>query len=1062
MIRSISRNKTRLLQHGMRVRTSPSHGTNAGAKRLFLSKPPSHQGDIGANVKEPWQAQHNTDIQRVTQNAIIHELTRQQNSTIEDVVPWFLQNMPSCYFRQVPEQFRMDHIKAISAIRDANMDVHMNLKSQLPDGRLVLTYIRPGREEGQVLSLVKDLPSNFESKKYLPLSRVHLFHADDDSMSLSIFVYGEESSTDIDVEKAGAHIIDYMEQTKDEDDSISSHICDKESLLNYFRQCKETYLIRSNPRRFLEQKELFKAVSGTENLEVSITKAEEKDEVGDYWIDIAVANSLPQVALENATIVLHHNKFDVVRSHLDIVSDGDNGDVCQLRMLVTPFEDSAISEDTFKVITHDLKRTKWMDPKTMDLVFRRYPDIGVTRAEIITAFCSLLHSILAPQNQFAFSMGNIHDVVTEVRYMKYATSIADLFLDRFNPHDSITDEEFNARSNELISAIKTDVEDTTAATILLKMNEIVRQTLRTNVYLKMRYSLGLRLNPKIMSNRKGTKELPYGLIFSHGRRFNAFHVRFQDIARGGMRLVTPPNPEQFALESSRQYDECYGLAFAQNLKNKDIPEGGSKAVALINCNGLSEQSKQFVMRKSVKAFSDTILDLIIDTDETRENVVDYLGKKEVIYLGPDEQVTVEDISWITKRAEKRGYGIPNAFMSSKPTAGINHKEFGVTSEGVNTFLDVALQEVLNINPREQEFTIKMTGGPDGDVAGNEIKILVREFGTNAKIVGIADATGCAEDPDGLDQEELLLLVENNLSISNFNSNKLGTEGKVYLASNEKGAKARDTMHNRLKADAFIPAGGRPNTIDINNYQNFMMPDGTTPSSPLIVEGANLFITAEARQALYDDAGVAIVKDSSANKCGVIASSYEICAAMMVSENEFYEHKEEIVNDVLTKLRGFADVEARLLFREFAKSSESLPHISQVISNVINDTTHAIARALDSIPKEEQDELLPLFREHLPESLSVLAFDKVSERIPEQYIKNAIASCLASKIVYKEGTDFVASIPKKKLASFALDYVSKEKDIAKLKASLKDVDMPESEKEEIIRLLHKGGVRTALS
>lgn len=46
------------------------------------------------------------------------------------------------------------------------------------------------------------------------------------------------------------------------------------------------------------------------------------------------------------------------------------------------------------------------------------------------------------------------------------------------------------------------------------------------------------------------------------------------------------------------------------------------------------------------------------------------------------------------------------------------------------------------------------GGPDGDVAGNEIKILVREFGTNAKIVGIADATGCAEDPDGLDQEEV--------------------------------------------------------------------------------------------------------------------------------------------------------------------------------------------------------------------------------------------------------------------------------------------------------------------
>ena len=36
------------------------------------------------------------------------------------------------------------------------------------------------------------------------------------------------------------------------------------------------------------------------------------------------------------------------------------------------------------------------------------------------------------------------------------------------------------------------------------------------------------------------------------------------------------------------------------------------------------------MRKSVKEFSDTILDLIIDTDDTNKNVVDLLGKKEII------------------------------------------------------------------------------------------------------------------------------------------------------------------------------------------------------------------------------------------------------------------------------------------------------------------------------------------------------------------------------------------------------------------------------------------------
>jgi glutamate dehydrogenase len=120
------------------------------------------------------------------------------------------------------------------------------------------------------------------------------------------------------------------------------------------------------------------------------------------------------------------------------------------------------------------------------------------------------------------------------------------------------------------------------------------------------------------------------------------------------------------------------------------------------------------------------------------------------------QVTIEDINWIVKRAAKRGYKTPNAFMSSKPKIGINHKEFGVTSEGVNTYLDVALRNVLSLDPNSEPFTIKITGGPDGDVAGNEIKILLREYGDNAVIVGIADGSGAAEDPDGVNHVEVSL------------------------------------------------------------------------------------------------------------------------------------------------------------------------------------------------------------------------------------------------------------------------------------------------------------------
>ena len=126
---------------------------------------------------------------------------------------------------------------------------------------------------------------------------------------------------------------------------------------------------------------------------------------------------------------------------------------------------------------------------------------------------------------------------------------------------------------------------------------------------------------------------------------------------------------------------------------------------LVEVHGMSEHNKNFVMRKSVKAFTDSILDLIVNTDETRDKIVDYYGKPEVLYLGPDEQVIPDDINWVVKRAQERGYPTPAAFMSSKPRAGINHKEYGVTSEGVNVFLDVGLRHVLGIDPKSQPFTV---------------------------------------------------------------------------------------------------------------------------------------------------------------------------------------------------------------------------------------------------------------------------------------------------------------------------------------------------------------------
>lgn len=60
-------------------------------------------------------------------------------------------------------------------------------------------------------------------------------------------------------------------------------------------------------------------------------------------------------------------------------------------------------------------------------------------------------------------------------------------------------------------------------------------------------SLAFRVDPRIMLAAGENRVLPFGVFFVHGRRFNGFHVRFRDIARGGLRIVSPPTPEQIAI-----------------------------------------------------------------------------------------------------------------------------------------------------------------------------------------------------------------------------------------------------------------------------------------------------------------------------------------------------------------------------------------------------------------------------------------------------------------------------------------------------------------------------------
>ena len=210
----------------------------------------------------------------------------------------------------------------------------------------------------------------------------------------------------------------------------------------------------------------------------------------------------------------------------------------------------------------------------------------------------------------------------------------------------------------------------------------------------------------------------------------------------------------------------------------------------------------------------------------------------------------------------------------------------------------------------------------------------------------------------------------------------------------------------VKADLFIPAGGRPETIDDQNWRLFLDENGM-PTSGVIVEGANSYITPEAR-ILLQKSGVVLMRDASANKCGVISSSYEIIANLLLSEREFMEQKERYAGDVLAILEKRAADEARLILRRRRESGGTLLYseISETISQNIN---RLYSQLFDFFSARQELCLQSPFRQailsHLPRMLrESVTYRKRIRKLPQKYLCAILAAEIGSSLIYSGSRD----------------------------------------------------------
>ena len=958
------------------------------------------------------QRQPHRQPNQIDGQAALLELTSRIGAAAETFVPWFLDQMPDSYFDDVDHASMLEHMGAILALRAVGQEPRLRIRST--DGRRI-TYVLPDAP-GTLTTLMRDFRDGI-------IRAAKLYSSKDKQLLIDTFDVGDSPRCDLDIGELREKFHCTLALARARPDGAGAWT--EGELGRHFASLTEDYVRECTPQRILSHADLGRQVRRTGASAVLLDNGHPtRSRIVVACADVSSTNMLLRVANRLSTL-----NIDISRAYVDTMShasgenSGGNGagetaavePVVILSAVVLPVDGEKLDRESelWRRLSGDLLRLEWLDAETLELGYQ-VPGLDLGGADVLMTYADLAHRLLVKTNRYLYSRAQIETIMID-HHLALSRKLVDLFLLRFDPERAIPEVEYQRQAAALATELADKVEDEVAGTVLGTVFEAINATWKTNYFVRGRYALSLRLDPKVLAAASPRAEVSHGVFWVHGRGFNGFHLRFRDTARGGVRVVRPPSVEQHQRECERHLDEVYELAYAQQLKNKDIPEGGAKAVILVH------PAREIT--PCVRAFVDSILDLIITDAETQDRVVDRLGVPESIYFGPDENITPAHIDWIVARARERRHPAPNSLMSSKPGAGINHKQYGVTSEGLNVFLEEGLRAV-GIDPRRQPFTLKLTGGPDGDVAGNEIKIALREFGDRVKIVGVADGLGCAEDPAGLDPGELSRLVQDSRSIVFFDPAKLSAAGRLTRISDPDGARVRNDMHNRVISDVFVPAGGRPESINASNWSRFLSPGGK-PASKLIVEGANLFITQDARRKLFE-AGVVIIKDSSANKCGVICSSYEVIACLLITEQEFLNIKDTFVAEVLDRLRRVARLEARLLF-ETGSTRPTTPHfeLSILLSREINRVSTGLAARYPELERRHPELVTATVLGYLPPILARTAGERVWSRLPVDYRAQLVSTSIAAGLVYSEGLDFFRDVPDSQLADLALAYVQRE-------------------------------------
>lgn len=296
--------------------------------------------------------------------------------------------------------------------------------------------------------------------------------------------------------------------------------------------------------------------------------------------------------------------------------------------------------------------------------------------------------------------------------------LVDLFHTSFDPNNGLDGHTREAKREEIIEKLRIELKQIPtldADRYLCSLTRVVRAVIRTNAYLD-RAALAFKVAPQEIT----FAPLPHPKyeIFVYSPRVEGVHLRFGDVARGGLRW------------SDRRDDfrtEVLGLVKAQMVKNAVIIPTGAKGgfyPKQLPDPAVDRDAWITEGRESYKVFVRSLLDvtdnLKIAADGTEtvvrpEGIIARDGNDYYLVVAADKGTaafsdTANDIS------AEYGFWLGDAFASGG-SVGYDHKAMGITARGAWESVKRHFAE-LGRDCQREEFTAVGIGDMSGDVFGN--------------------------------------------------------------------------------------------------------------------------------------------------------------------------------------------------------------------------------------------------------------------------------------------------------------------------------------------------------